>query len=182
MAKFQSLKLGEEYLLKLSRLEQNADSIIKQAVYQGAKVVGDAIKGEAEALPVEPFRKLGPGEAFTGVTPEEKEAIVQGFGLSDMEQDRLGWNTKAGFAGYVTRQKTKKYPKGTPVPMLVRSIESGSSVQLPVLYQDLTDWAVWDGVSEVPGETGQQVVVAEVDAIGLCMGAGSATVTAKAGG
>lgn len=129
MAKFQSLKLGEEYLLKLSRLEQNADSIIKQAVYQGAKVVGDAIKGEAEALPVEPFRKLGPGEAFTGVTPEEKEAIVQGFGLSGMEQDRSGWNTKAGFAGYVTRQKTKKYPKGTPVPMLVRSIESGSSVR-----------------------------------------------------
>lgn len=134
MAKFQSLKLGEEYLLKLSRLEQNADSIIKQAVYQGAKVVGDAIKGEAEALPVEPFRKLGQGEVFTGVTPEEKEAIVQGFGLSDMEQDRLGWNTKAGFAGYVTRQKTKKYPKGTPVPMLVRSIESGSSVRRKIPF------------------------------------------------
>ena len=134
MARFQSLKLGEEYLLKLSRLEQNADSIIKQAVYQGAKVVGDAIKGEAEALPVEPFRKLGQGEVFTGVTPEEKEAIVQGFGLSDMEQDRLGWNTKAGFAGYVTRQKTKKYPKGTPVPMLVRSIESGSTVRRKIPF------------------------------------------------
>ena len=134
MAKFQSLKLGEEYLLKLSRLEQNADSIIKQAVYQGAKVVGDAIKGEAEALPVELFRKLGPGEVFTGVTPEEKEAIVQGFGLSDMEQDRSGWNTKAGFAGYVARQKTKKYPKGTPVPMLVRSIESGSSVRRKIPF------------------------------------------------
>ena len=134
MAKFQSLKLGEEYLLKFSRLEQNADGIIKQAVYQGAKVVGDAIKGEAEALPVEPFRKLGQGEVFTGVTPEEKEAIVQGFGLSDMEQDRLGWNTKAGFAGYVTRQKTKKYPKGTPVPMLVRSIESGSSVRRKIPF------------------------------------------------
>lgn len=134
MAKFQSLKLGEEYLLKLSRLEQNADSIIKQAVYQGAKVVGDAIKGEAEALPVEPFRKLGPGEVFTGVTPEEKEAIVQGFGLSGMEQDRLGWNTKAGFAGYVARQKTKKYPKGTPVPMPVRSIESGSSVRRKIPF------------------------------------------------
>lgn len=134
MAKFQSLKLGEEYLLKLSRLEQNADSVIKQAVYQGAKVVGDAIKGEAEALPVEPFRKLGQGEVFTGVTPEEKEAIVQGFGLSGMEQDRSGWNTKAGFAGYVTRQKTKKYPKGTPVPMLVRSIESGSSVRRKIPF------------------------------------------------
>ena len=134
MAKFQSLKLGEEYLLKLSRLEQNADSIIKQAVYQGAKVVGDAIKGEAEALPVEPFRTLGQGEVFTGVTPEEKEAIVQGFGLSGMEQDRSGWNTKAGFAGYVTRQKTKKYPKGTPVPMLVRSIESGSSVRRKIPF------------------------------------------------
>ena len=129
MAKFASLKVGEEYLLKLSRLERNADRMIKQAVYQGAKVVADAIKSGAESLPEERFRKLGPGELFSGVTPEEKEAIVEGFGLSDMERSAQGWNTKAGFAGYVTRQKTKKYPKGTPVPMLVRSIESGSSVR-----------------------------------------------------
>lgn len=134
MAKFQSLKLGEEYLLKLSRLEQNADSIIKQAVYQGAKVVADAIKSGAESLPEERFRKLGPGELFSGVTPEEKEAIVEGFGLSDMERGAQGWNTKAGFVGYVARQKTKKYPKGTPVPMLVRSIESGSSVRRKIPF------------------------------------------------
>lgn len=129
MAKFASLKVGEEYLLKLSRLEQNADRLIKQAVYQGAKVVADAIKSGAESLPEERFRKLGPGELFSGVTPEEKEAIVEGFGLSHMERGAQGWNTKAGFVGYVARQKTKKYPKGTPVPLLVRSIESGSSVR-----------------------------------------------------
>ncbi len=134
MAKFQSLKLGEEYLLKLSRLEKNADALLKQAVYEGAKVVADAIKEGAESLPVEQFRKLAPGEVFSGVTPEEKEAISQGLGLAEMEQDRLGWNTKAGFVGYVTRQKTRKYPKGTPVPMLVRSIESGSSVRRKIPF------------------------------------------------
>lgn len=134
MAKFQSLKVGEEYLLKLSRLEKNTNAILKQAVYEGAKVVADAIKEGAESLPVEQFRKLGPGEVFSGVTPEEKEAISQGLGLAEMEQDRSGWNTKAGFAGYVTRQKTRKYPKGTPVPMLVRSIESGSSVRRKIPF------------------------------------------------
>ncbi len=83
---------------------------------------------------MEPFRKLGQGEAFTGVTPEEKEAIVQGFGLSDMEQDRLGWNTKAGFAGYVDPAKNQEIPQRPPVPMLVRSIESGSSVRRKIPF------------------------------------------------
>lgn len=134
MARFQKLKVGEEYLLRLSRLEQEADKIVKRAVYEGAKVVANAIKNEAVNLPEEQFRKLGTGELFSGVTPHEKEAILQGFGLSDMEQDAQGWNTKAGFVGYVTRQKTKKYPRGTPVPMLVRSIESGSSVRRKIPF------------------------------------------------
>ena len=44
MARFKELKLGEDYLLKLSTLSQSADGIIKQAIYQGADVVADAIQ------------------------------------------------------------------------------------------------------------------------------------------
>ena len=46
-----------------------------------------------------------------------------------MEQDGQGWNTKAGFAGYMEEGKSKKYPNGLPIPLLARSIESGSSVR-----------------------------------------------------
>lgn len=59
--------------------------------------------------------------------------------------------------------------------------KTGPNVQMPVLYQDLSDWTAWDGSADIPANTGDMIVVAEVDSIGLCMAAGSATVTAKAG-
>ena len=130
MAKFKSLKVGDEYLLKLSRLQKNADSIIKQAVYKGAGVVADSIQKSIQGLPEEGHRRLKNGEMFHGVSPTQKEALEKGFGLSKMEQDRKGWNTKAGFTGYADKSTaTKKYPNGLPIPMLARSIESGSPIR-----------------------------------------------------
>ena len=130
MARFKELKLGEDYLLKLSTLSQSADGIIKQAIYQGADVVADAIQEGIQALPEEGHRKLKQGERFSGVSPTQKQALQEGFGLADMEQDGKGWNTKAGFAGYADESTaTKKYPNGLPVPLLARAIESGSSVR-----------------------------------------------------
>ena len=59
--------------------------------------------------------------------------------------------------------------------------KTGPNVQMPVLYQDLSDWTDWDGATDVTATTGDQIVVAEIDSIGLCMAAGSTTVTSKAG-
>lgn len=59
--------------------------------------------------------------------------------------------------------------------------KTGPTVQMPVLYQDLSDWTDWDGATDVTATTGDQIVVAEIDSIGLCMAAGSTTVTSKAG-
>lgn len=59
--------------------------------------------------------------------------------------------------------------------------KTGPTVQMPVLYQDLSDWTDWDGTTDVTATTGDQIVVAEIDSIGLCMAAGSTTVTSKAG-
>ena len=122
MARFKSVKVGEEYLLKLSRLSQGADRIIKSAIYDGADVVADAIQESIRALPEEHFRKLREGERSTGVSPTQKRALSQGFGLASMEQDGQGWNTKAGFAGYMEEGKSKKYPNGLPIPLLALSL------------------------------------------------------------
>ena len=43
-----------------------------------------------------------------------------------MEESGDCVNTKAGFDGYGS-VKTKKYPKGVPNSMLMRSVESGTS-------------------------------------------------------
>ena len=92
--------------------------------------LADAIQAGIQALPEEGHRKLKQGERFTGVSPTQKQALQEGFGLAEMEQDGKGWNTKAGFAGYADESTaTKKYPNGLPVPLLARAIESGSSVR-----------------------------------------------------
>ena len=129
MAKIQAVKLGEEYLLRLSKLSTNSDQIIKKALYEGAAVVADAIKDGVESLPTEPYRRLRAGERFSGISQTQKDGLVKGFGLAHMEQDATGWNTKAGFAGYIEGTESKKYPNGLPVPLLARAIESGSSVR-----------------------------------------------------
>lgn len=128
MAKF-IFKVGEEYLLKLSRLSQGADRIIKSAIYDGADVVADAIQKSIDNLPEETFHKLRDGDRFSGVPKTQKLALKRFFGLSEMQKDTIGWNTKAGFAGYMEEGKSKKYPNGLPIPLLARSIESGSSVR-----------------------------------------------------
>lgn len=128
MAKF-VFKVGEEYLLKLSRLQKNADGIIKQAIYDGADIVADEIQKSIDNLPEETFHKLRDGDRFSGVPKTQKLALKRFFGLSEMQKDTIGWNTKAGFAGYIEGTESKKYPNGLPVPLLARAIESGSSVR-----------------------------------------------------
>ncbi len=128
MARF-IFKVGEEYLLKLSRLQKNADGIIKQAIYDGADIVADEIQKSIDKLPEETFHKLRDGDRFSGVPKTQKLALKRFFGLSEMQKDTIGWNTKAGFAGYMEEGRSKKYPNGLPIPLLARSIESGSTVR-----------------------------------------------------
>lgn len=124
------VKLGDEYLRKLSRLEQGSLGLCKKAVYEGAGVVIKAIKKEIEALPEEPNRLLAPGERYNVVTRTQKEGLKDSFGLSPMQRDEAGVNTKVGCEGYIPGTASKKYPRGLPAPMLARSIDSGSSVRL----------------------------------------------------
>lgn len=59
--------------------------------------------------------------------------------------------------------------------------QTGPSVSMPTYQQDLSSWTGWDGKSDITATTGNQIVIAEVDASKKAVGAGSATVTAKAG-
>ena len=77
MAKIQAVKLGEEYLLRLSKLSTNSDQIIKKALYEGAAVIADAIKDGVESLPTEPYRRLRAGERFSGISQTQKDGLVK---------------------------------------------------------------------------------------------------------
>lgn len=85
----------DEYIRKLENLTAHSRGICKMAVWEGGKVVGDAIKASLGNIPVqdEYVRK---GEIRTGIRQEEKDAIIAAFGLSKMRTGS-SISTKAGF-------------------------------------------------------------------------------------
>lgn len=129
MAKFK-FEGVDEYVSKLVSLSRVSEGVIKRAVYEGAGIVGDAILDAIRALPETgagyPKRGYFPTQTVRGVTAEQKQGLLDGFGYAKMENDNGYINTKIGFDGY-NATKTKKYPNGQPNALIARSIESGTS-------------------------------------------------------
>ena len=116
MAKFVGYGI-EEYIAKLDHLGLDAPKACGAAVYEGAKIVGDAIKKATQDLPA---------EGLVGFDEVKKQGLVDGFGIAKMRQDGGAFNVKAGFHGYNQKQ-TPKYPGGQPNRMIAASVEGGTS-------------------------------------------------------
>ena len=106
----------------LSKLEEAAPAIAAEALYEGAGTMSAAINSAAETI------KTGPGstrEEARYATPEEKAAVLAaGAGIAKFDKTGTEVNTSVGYksAGYaVIKGKTK------PVPLIVNSINSGTS-------------------------------------------------------
>lgn len=113
---------------KITALGDAGDAIGKMAVYDGADVIADEIRKQINALPEDRDRYLTGGERYNVITPRDKRDMANSLGIARIERTAKGIRTVIGFAGYGSR-KTKKYPKGLPMALLARSIESGSSVR-----------------------------------------------------
>lgn len=114
MAKFIVGKGIEQYVTRLTNLEFEAHDSMGRAIYKGAAIVADAVKANIRSLPPSACNNL------------EKASLIGGLGIAKMRDDSGFWNVKIGFDGY-DPIKTKKYPKGRPISMMARSIESGTS-------------------------------------------------------
>ena len=115
-----------DYELMISKLSKGVDDIAGKAIYAGAGIVADAIKENIKALPI--VRGYGtekdplPG----GVTAPQKAGLIDGMGISPMQNDGGYLNVKIGFDGY-NATKTEKYPQGQPNQLVARGVESGTS-------------------------------------------------------
>ena len=114
-----------EYLQKINAV---TDEVIGEAVYEMAKVVADKVRSSIQALPtvsneanIATYKK-----GYSRLSDEEKQGLLDGFGVSPMQDDGGYINVKLGFDGY-NSVKTKKYPKGQPNALIARVTESGSS-------------------------------------------------------
>lgn len=128
-----NIKFGsdvEDFGKMLERLERMPQSSLDTAIQAGADVVADQIRSNLSAINTEPFRHLKEGEVLNDLPKEQKQDLLDSFGLAPIQTDKNGFrHTKAGFDGYGSKP-TKKYPKGLPNQLLARAVESGSSVRV----------------------------------------------------
>lgn len=120
----------DKYIIELNKLSDNTDDMIGRAVYEGAGLVADAVRGNIAALPAVPdgigahAYRAGTGVPLTETT---KQGLLEGFGISSMERQNGYHHVKLGFDGY-NKLKTRKFPKGQPNVLIARSLEFGSSI------------------------------------------------------
>lgn len=113
MAKFNFAFDGlNEYIEKIDKLG-NTQGYIKRAVYDGAGVVGDAIREQVMNLPE------GKGGVISAV---QKQGLIAGMGYSRMKTENGKTYTKIGFDGYNA--------DGQPNPLIANIVNSGTSHSL----------------------------------------------------
>ena len=108
----------------LSKLEKNADSVASMALYDGAGIMADEIRKQAKGIRTAPFKYASKGQTRLP-SPEEKEIVENAdVGIAHFEGSGTEVNTSVGYknAGYADLAGKKK-----PVPMIVASVNSGTS-------------------------------------------------------
>lgn len=98
----------DKYIQNLTNLTFESEEITKRGVYDGMKVVADAI--------VSSIGGIKPGH---GISEADIEGLRSGFGIARIENRGGTINTKSGFAG--------KNSKGKRNSAVAREIESGTS-------------------------------------------------------
>lgn len=122
------VKGGAEFSALLAGLAgDQAITVMKAACYAGIGVLADAIKTEIQNLPVE-SGYMPKGKQRNVVGTNDKKMLQERLGVSHIEATGDKASVAVSFAGYNDRP-TKKYPNGVPIPLIARSIESGSSVR-----------------------------------------------------
>lgn len=124
MARF-TFKGMEEYELKLSKLASGSKAAGGKAVYAAAAIVADEVRKGITALP-ERSGYGTPEHPVRGVTKRGKQGLLDGFGISKMQETDGYLHVKLGFDGY-NGVKTGRYPQGQPNQLVARGVESGTT-------------------------------------------------------
>ena len=116
-----------EYIAYLQKIGNVTEEAIGKGVYAMSSVVADAVRANLQALPtvtnaanIATYKK-----GVSRLSDVEKQGLLDGFGVSSMQDDNGYKNVKLGFDGY-NGVKTKKYPNGQPNALIARVTESGS--------------------------------------------------------
>ena len=127
MAMKMKVKGLDDLITAMHQLDSDTEKILASAMYDGAGMLIEAVKTEIQKLPEDPgYKKTGVERNV--VTPDEKKDLLAHVGIARFAKKNGKISTAIGFDGY-SSHKTRKYPNGVPLPIIARSIESGSSVR-----------------------------------------------------
>lgn len=115
----------DDYVAQLQKLEDFSRANIGRTVYQGAKVVADHIKEAIKGIPTDDRKYVWSGQR-RGITAEQRDGLVEGFGIAPIQNKNGFINVKLGFDGY-NSVTSKDFPNGQPNLMIARMVESGTS-------------------------------------------------------
>ena len=129
MATFKVSDGIDNYIRQLQNCADKTENIIERSAWEGARVVMDAVKAEANGIPTHGSTK-GSTDIVNGLTPTQKAGVIASLGIARFRQDGNFLNVKIGSDGYNTIY-TEKYRQGQPNAMLIRALESGTSFRNP---------------------------------------------------
>lgn len=113
-----------EYITALEKLSRDAGGITKKALYEGVDVTADEVRSAIEALPTDDDRSRE--HYLKGITSGQKQALLDGLGVSPFHEDGDMIDALVGFSGY-SGYRTRKFPNGQPLALIARIAESGTS-------------------------------------------------------
>lgn len=117
----------DEFKFSTDQISGGFQAVASAAVYAGAGEMVECIKTAINSLPTQ-NGYMKSGDKRNVVTADEKKDLVEHVGISHFDTTGGSVTAAIGFNGY-SRHHTAKYPNGVPIPMIARSIESGSSVR-----------------------------------------------------
>lgn len=129
---------AEELIAKLERMTNHSRGVCKMALWEGGKVVGDAIKSSLDSIPVQDHF-VPQGTMRKGVTSEDKQKIISSFGLSKMRGNGT-YSTKAGFkAGTKIRAVESGTSYMTKHPVVRRAINASKAAAVSAIQEKFSE-------------------------------------------
>lgn len=126
MAKAQVISV-DNFIKDISKLGYDFKALAGPALYEGAGILADELRAKIQALPERDAKIfIKDGQTGKGVTPKQKQALLDSMGIARMRYDGQVYEIKIGFEGYI-EPPTPSYPRGVPVSMVARAVESGTS-------------------------------------------------------
>ena len=109
-----------EYLRIIRSLGENADDVVKKAVYEGSAIIANQVSANISAIPIDESWGTE-SNPKNGITSVEKAGLQDSFGIADMQDDNGFINTLIGF------QQPDYNANGKANIMIARATQSGTS-------------------------------------------------------